>query len=155
MVIYGYINEDGYLTSKVIEPEISKLKNAEGEFIDVVITVDKQVEDLVLKGWKPVDMVDDSKLETDSEFHSVHIQPYDAGERISYRYIVKFNKKSVERKIDGYKKMLTDTDYKVMKCYEASLIGQSLPYSINELHIDRQKLRDKINELEQIGISGL
>ena len=43
---------------------------------------------------------------------------------------------------------LTQTDYKVIKCYEYSLVGLELPYDIEELHTERQTLRDKINELQ-------
>lgn len=39
-------------------------------------------------------------------------------------------------------------DWKVVKCMEAKLLGNELPYDINELNIERQKVRDRINELE-------
>lgn len=40
-------------------------------------------------------------------------------------------------------------DWKVIKCYEAKLLGEELPYDINELMTERQKARDEINELQQ------
>ena len=39
-------------------------------------------------------------------------------------------------------------DWKVIKCYEASLAGRELPYDITELMEARQAVRDKINELQ-------
>lgn len=42
---------------------------------------------------------------------------------------------------------LAESDYKVIKCYECSLIGIELPYNIEDLHKERQLLRDKINLL--------
>ena len=30
------------------------------------------------------------------------------------------------------------------------MIGQPVEYNMNEIHISRQKLRDKINELEEL-----
>ncbi|WP_299413801.1 hypothetical protein [uncultured Dialister sp.] len=39
-------------------------------------------------------------------------------------------------------------DYKVTKTYEARLKGESDPYDTNELLGERQKIRDKINELQ-------
>lgn len=39
-------------------------------------------------------------------------------------------------------------DYKVTKTYEARLKGKSDPYDTNELLGERQKIRDKINELQ-------
>lgn len=40
---------------------------------------------------------------------------------------------------------LASTDYRVLKCYEASLLGQELPYDVAELTAQRQALRDAIN----------
>lgn len=57
-------------------------------------------------------------------------------------------KKSVEEQISDLKKLLSSTDYKVIKCSECLLLGIELPYDVAELHAQRQALRDKINELE-------
>ena len=46
------------------------------------------------------------------------------------------------------KAQLSSTDYKIIKCSEAQLVGEELPYDIVALHEERQALRDKINELE-------
>ena len=54
----------------------------------------------------------------------------------------------IEQQIAELKAELESTDYKVIKCYEAQLVGKILPYDITELHTERQALRDKINELE-------
>lgn len=39
-------------------------------------------------------------------------------------------------------------DWKVVKCYEAKLQGNELPYDLNELMAERQAVRDRINELQ-------
>ena len=39
-------------------------------------------------------------------------------------------------------------DWKIIKCYEASLAGHELPYDITELMEARQAVRDEINELQ-------
>lgn len=44
---------------------------------------------------------------------------------------------------------LDETDYRIIKCMEYSLAGLELPYDIQELHTQRQRVRDKINELEE------
>lgn len=54
----------------------------------------------------------------------------------------------VESEIQRLKQELAADDYKITKCYEASLLKTEVPYNIYELHIRRQALRDKINELE-------
>lgn len=41
---------------------------------------------------------------------------------------------------------LADGDYKVIKCMEAFLCGEPLPYDIAALHAERQALRDIINQ---------
>lgn len=39
-------------------------------------------------------------------------------------------------------------DWKIIKIYEARLMGGEDPYDLNELVKERQKVRDRINELE-------
>lgn len=150
MVEYGYINEGGYLISRFLEPIAKIEKNVEGENVEVIISVEEQIAELVEKGWKPVEPVDDSRLKAEEEFHSVSIQPFDAGDRIGYNYVDRFNRKLVEQKINEYKNELSGTDYKVIKCYEALLIGEELPYDVSEIHVHRQTIRDEINRLEGI-----
>lgn len=55
---------------------------------------------------------------------------------------------TVEAEIAELKSQLSATDYKVIKCYEAQLVGEELPYDVVALHAERQALRDKINKLE-------
>lgn len=50
--------------------------------------------------------------------------------------------------IEKLKNKLTGTDYKVIKCYEASLVGGETPYDVKALHAERQEIRDEINRLE-------
>lgn len=40
-------------------------------------------------------------------------------------------------------------DWKVIKCYEAKLLGEELPYDLPELMAERQKARDEINRLQE------
>ncbi len=39
-------------------------------------------------------------------------------------------------------------DYRIIKCYEATLTGTDAPYDIKDLAAKRQAVRDKINEIE-------
>lgn len=52
------------------------------------------------------------------------------------------------QEIERLKQELAGTDYKIIKCSEYDLAGITLPYDINDLHVQRQILRDRINELE-------
>lgn len=39
-------------------------------------------------------------------------------------------------------------DWKVVKALEYQLTGQKIPYDMERLNSDRQKVRDRINEIE-------
>jgi hypothetical protein len=47
------------------------------------------------------------------------------------------------------KKMLTDSDYQIIKCYEAFMRQQTLPYNLEEISAQRDAWRAEINELEE------
>lgn len=55
---------------------------------------------------------------------------------------------TTEQQISKLKKQLSDSDYRVIKCFEAQMTGGEMPYDITALHGERQALRDEINELE-------
>lgn len=40
-------------------------------------------------------------------------------------------------------------DWKVIKCYEASLQSKPMPYDIDNLMEKRQKMRNRINEIQE------
>lgn len=52
------------------------------------------------------------------------------------------------RELMSLKRLLTNTDYKVIKCMEAMMMGETMPYVIEDLHEERQGYRDRINEIE-------
>ena len=54
-----------------------------------------------------------------------------------------------EEKIERLKSELAASDYKIIKCAECNLANLPVPYNIEELHTERQLLRDAINELEE------
>ena len=57
-------------------------------------------------------------------------------------------KQKAEQEVRVLKRSLSDTDYKVIKCMESYLCGESLPYDIRELHAERDEQRRIINENE-------
>ena len=73
---------------------------------------------------------------------------YDACDHIAYSYNTVFDKQKLRREIESRKQELSDSDYKIVKCYEASLLNKPLPYNVEELHQTRQQMRNEINELE-------
>ncbi|MCC8034898.1 MAG: hypothetical protein LIO77_03055 [Rikenellaceae bacterium] len=147
MTEYGYINDGGYLVSRFIEEQVEKYKDTDGKIKMRVISIEMQIEKLAQHGWKPVDPIDESAMQC-ADGYTVRITPYDAGNRISYKYETVFDTQKVFREIQSLKDQLTSSDYKVIKCYEASLTRAALPYDIDELHSQRQAIRNRINELE-------
>lgn len=124
MGIYGYL-ENGVLYTK--------------EFEDKNVPV----------GYKPVEQFNHDKTIVEDGF-VIEVVPYDAGDKIVYKYEKRFDKKKVKAEITALKETLSEGDYRVIKCYEASLVRKPLPYNIDDIYTERQKTRDKINELELV-----
>lgn len=143
---YGYINKSGYLRTRELQEQRRQYRDG-NEIKTRIITIEEQAEELSLKGWKHVDLLDKEQMKA-PEGYIVRIIPYDAGERISFRYEQERDVTKIRKEIEDLKAQLTNSDYKIIKCYEASLIGESLPYDITHLHRERQAIRDKINEIE-------
>lgn len=97
--------------------------------------------------WKPVDKLDETQMQCE-EGYIIKAYSYDAGDHISFRYEKKIDTQYLSEKIRKLKSKLAAEDYKIIKCYEASLLNQELPYDIQELHDKRQSLREQINQLE-------
>ncbi|MDR1980359.1 MAG: hypothetical protein LBQ39_01905 [Tannerellaceae bacterium] len=144
---YGIINENGYLVSRDLSDRTEEYRNESGEIETRTITVEDQIG--ALGGWKPVDAIDESLLECEDGY-IIRLIPYDAGDHISYEYNKVFDVQGVRKKIKDAKDLLSDGDYKIIKCYEATLLGDPLPYDITELHANREMLRGQINEMETI-----
>lgn len=56
--------------------------------------------------------------------------------------------------IKSFQSQIAESDYKIIKCAEAVAMwaknqGIELPYDVDELHKERQEIRDSINKLEQ------
>lgn len=56
---------------------------------------------------------------------------------------------SYEAEIEQLKAQLAESDYKVIKCAEAQLLGIEMPYDVEVLHSERQSLRNRINKIEE------
>ena len=51
--------------------------------------------------------------------------------------------------LSSLEKQLSDGDYKIIKSYECSLMNIEIPYDIEQLHSERQNIRDRINSLRE------
>lgn len=149
MVLYGII-EDGVLrTQEIVQrtERIQVVKDDKPTIQERIITVDEQIQEFTKAGWKPVDMIDESKLEC-APGYAIRIVAVEYDDHIGYTYEKIQNLAYYKNQIKALKEELDNTDYKVIKCYEAFLVGEAMPYNAQDLHTSRQSIRDKINSLE-------
>ena len=71
----------------------------------------------------------------------VEVQPYQPTEE-------ELAQQQREQRIWGLKDALAQGDYKIIKCAEAQLTGEPMPYDIEALVAERNAMRAEINELE-------
>ena len=72
------------------------------------------------------------------------------GGKVVQSWETKIDTETIETQIGELKQRHSESDYKVTKCYECSLVGETLPYDIQALHDERQAIRDEINRLESL-----
>ena len=62
-----------------------------------------------------------------------------------------FYDEMMEKKMElsSLEKQLSDGDYKIIKSYEYSLMNIEIPYDMEQLHSERQNIRDRINSLRE------
>lgn len=135
----GYI-EDGYLRAE-------ELTDGKGKGMESLS--EDEIREYLDKGLRIVDDIDDGRLGC-GEGQTVIVRPYVNGDRISFAYETVTDGLYYASRINELKSRLAETDYKIIKCYEASLAGEPMPYDFSAIHTGRQELRDKINELEAL-----
>lgn len=139
--------EGSYLRSRILEPYTEIRVDKNGNQYTATVSVAEQARALS-KEWKPVDPIDEAQMVSDDENYIIVPHPYDAGDHIAYRYERKRDKQRTRAEIQALKDSLAASDYKVAKCYEATLTGAEMPYDVNSLIRERQAARDRINALE-------
>ena len=146
MANFGFF-ENGDLVVKTIEPIKKMVPNEDGVPTPYVVSVDEQAK-LLPPGWKTIEPMDEARLATTRENYIVRAVPFDAGDRIAFRYEEVPDLQKIKAQIEERKEQLAASDYQVIKCYEATLAQQPLPYNMAEVHAARQAIRDEINLLE-------
>ena len=74
----------------------------------------------------------------------------DLGDKVEQTFVLEISKQKIKRLISDNQKILTETDYIIIKSYEAKLSMSDAPYNqeyLDEVISRRQAARDKINEL--------
>lgn len=129
-------------TGYVVNPETL----TEGTNLDFLDNFKNFEGDIVIPPHLEVVEINEIRSDPDKPYHYKHY--YYINDVVECRYILSMD--LIEKEIDRLKKVLSDSDYIVIKSYEATMIGQPVEYNMNEIHISRQELRDKINELEEL-----
>ena len=123
MAKYGYI-ENGFLRAREVEQ--GQVQNLSSE-------------------WKPVDDIDESKTISDDDNHTIRLVPYDNGNRISFNYEKVVNTTKIQGEIDAIKAELSETDYQVIKCYEALSVKNCLMTSRHCTKIETRSERKSMS----------
>ncbi len=125
--------------------------NSVGKYLNyknVDMLTEEEKLDLINEGWKEVEDV--NFIDEIPEYHEIN---YIISVKDDNFYgIYSLNKKTIEinNKIKELKEELSSSDYKINKNLEAQMAGIEYPYDPKKLHEERQALRDKINELEEL-----
>jgi hypothetical protein len=116
---------------------------------DLIITDLHEDYDRVLKeeGYVRRDILLDTDIDPDMVTHEDFDSAFNF---VKTKYLNRVNRIKYIERVVFLKNELSLDDYKIIKCYEAQLIGASMPYDINELINKRNLIRAQINELEAI-----
>lgn len=63
-------------------------------------------------------------------------------------YLTFKSNSTIANDIEKIRELLSESDYKITKAYEYFLVGKKVDYDVEDLHNERQSLRDQINDLE-------
>lgn len=135
------------------------IKHIEGNLYDIR-NIDnlEEVETLLSEGFYPSES--EEKPTIDENYILGDYLTFDEEKLVWVHHWVKeLNIRYINSKINSLKQQLANTDYKVVKNmeYQMAMMSSVEPnqiildlYDPQELHNERQALRDKINELEQL-----
>lgn len=131
----------------------SKKKKTEDDLklLDAVIAIEKEYSETISQIEEYKELITSAVPEYTELDQAVPYYEEDSEGKIKMLWEIRKNDPTrVIQKIKSLKKELSDSDYKITKCYEASLLNQTIPYDIETLYSERQAKRDAINRLETI-----
>ena len=146
-VIYGWF-ENGCLRTVELEDRIQRFNDENGVRKEITVSVDHYIEVAKAQGLKPVDPLDTERMETHEEDYITLAEAVEYEDHIGWNYRDEPDFPKFKREIKSLQDELASTDYRVIKCYEASLVGDPMPYDIQDLRTSRQAIRDRINAVE-------
>lgn len=144
------------VTDDVINPILKKKEEKRSIEELLLIVRRKEIEDAKTNSLNAIEefkeFVPSSFNEELGEFDSPKPYYVEEGNSVLQKWeVVKNDTAKIASKISELKGSLESSDYKVMKCYEATIADSTeMPYDVTELTKERQEIRDEINRLEAI-----
>ena len=99
------------------------------------------------------DFTPSERPEYDNESQSLEVYYVESENEILEKWRKINDAHKIENSIASLKSKLSNTDYIVIKAYEAKLAMIDIPYAqeyLDKIILERQELRDRINELEKL-----
>lgn len=147
------------VNNKITDDVINRLKNKSDKTNDELQAIKKREQ---LDNWRnnqinelnqysDFDVTDKPNDLSDIDTVKPYYTQETSGKVVLKWEIIKNSIDKINTKIDKLKKELYQSDYKVIKCYEAVMSSSvEMPYDINALIAERQAKRDEINELRKL-----
>lgn len=108
----------------------------------------KRYADLIERGFQEFVA---SPPPSDIEEGKILSESFESKEGMIIQYwSLKDDPKFLIKKIEDMKLSLSNTDYKVTKCYESTMLGEELPYDLIQLASERTLIRAEINRIKAI-----
>lgn len=125
-----------------------KLKNESPDASDDQLNelTKKQIDKLIEDGYKEF-VFSEKPIVNEGETAVLSFEERD--DKIYQTWTIEIDIQFYQKQIEECKSKLSASDYKIIKSYEAQLVGDALPYNITELREQRQSLRDEIHEFEK------
>ena len=137
------------ISKTVIQPisdvDYNYLVNKLNELTDEQLDERKSLEKIISEFYE----FEQKLLPDTSDVESLNIEYYLEDDKIKPQFIKVIDKQLIYQKIDNLKEELVNSDYKVIKQYEAIINNLSLPYNSSDFE-EREKIRIKIRELENL-----
>jgi len=87
---------------------------------------------------------------TDEYLLKAGYQEYIEGNEDNHNNEYDAEKLALCREMKTLKQDLADGDYKIIKCFEAFMTDKKLPYDLANLIVERDNMRNRINEIENL-----
>lgn len=131
MKLYYYTNAEKQIVNLFNYEQMTKFLEAYPNLTDKMVEVDKEGEELeyLLKYSTFLKVVDDTFV--------LNTNLYESYSNNANKFV----------RITELKDFLASSDFKVIKCYEASMLNDPLPYDLTKLVAERKAWRDELNEL--------